>query len=84
MNWKELIDENGKAVIPDGVSAIDDYAFNGCTGLTSVEIPDGVTEIGEKAFAGCENLEEIRINKQWLLEDAESDELEWGYACTFH
>lgn len=71
MNWKELIDENGKAVIPDGVSAIDENAFNGCIGLTSVEIPDSVIEIGEKAFAGCENLEEIRINKQWLLEGAE-------------
>ena len=42
MTWKELIDENGRAVIPDGVSAIDDNAFKGCTGLTSVVIPKRV------------------------------------------
>ena len=32
--------------IPDGVEEIGDYAFNGCTSLSSVVIPSSVTEIG--------------------------------------
>ena len=32
---------------------INDYAFEGCTSLTSVTIPDSVTGIGSHAFDGC-------------------------------
>lgn len=52
MNFKALIDTNGKAVIPYGVTEIGWQAFDGCTRLTSVEIPDSVTEIGGYAFEG--------------------------------
>ena len=44
-------------VIPDGVTSIGDYAFDGCTSLTSVTIPDGVTSIGDDAFDGCDRLQ---------------------------
>ena len=36
---------------------IGDYAFNGCTSLTSITIPSSVTSIGNSAFSGCSNLE---------------------------
>ena len=32
---------------------IGDYAFFGCSRLTSITLPSGVTEIGEDAFWGC-------------------------------
>lgn len=39
-------------VIPESVTYIGNYAFEGCSGLTSVDIPDGVTIVGISAFAG--------------------------------
>ena len=39
--------------IPDGVTSIGAYAFEGCGSITSVVIPDSVTEIGMNAFKGC-------------------------------
>ncbi|MBE6209471.1 MAG: hypothetical protein E7128_04460 [Rikenellaceae bacterium] len=42
--------------IPEGVTEIGGYAFDGCTSLTNVTIGNGVTEIGESAFSGCSSL----------------------------
>ena len=36
--------------IPDGVTAIWDYAFSHCENLTSINIPDGITSIGMNVF----------------------------------
>ncbi len=56
---------SGSVVIPsnitygDGtynVTRIADYAFSGCTGLTSIAIPNTVTSIEKNAFSGCTGL----------------------------
>ena len=48
-------------IIPDSVTVIGDYAFEGCASLKSITFPDSVTKIGDSAFASCESLEEVII-----------------------
>ena len=38
-----------------------DYAFSGCSGLTSLTIPSSVTSIGWSAFEGCSGLTSIYV-----------------------
>lgn len=48
-------------ILPDGITAINKFAFYYCSGLTSVTIPDSVTNIGSYAFRGCTGLTSITI-----------------------
>ena len=56
-NDKEIKD----LVIPYGVTSIADYAFKGCTGLTSVSITNSVARIGNNAFNDCSSLATVYI-----------------------
>ena len=47
--------------VPDGVTSINDYAFEGCSSLTKVTIPLSVTSIGSSAFEKCIKLTSVRI-----------------------
>ena len=47
--------------IPSNVIGIGDYAFAGCSGLTSLTIPSNVTSIGECAFEECSDLTSLTI-----------------------
>ena len=60
---KTLIAGCKNSIIPtDGsVTSIGNYAFEGCTGLTSITIPDSVTSIGSWAFYGCNKIQTIYI-----------------------
>ena len=48
-------------VIPTSVDSIHNYAFSGCSSLTSVTFPNSVTSIGANAFSGCSSLTSITI-----------------------
>ena len=47
--------------IPNCVTNVGGWAFDGCASLTSITIPDSVTEIGWSAFEGCTSLKSITI-----------------------
>ena len=48
-------------IILNSITSIGNWAFSGCTGLTSITIPNSVTSIGNEAFNGCTSLKELRI-----------------------
>ena len=48
-------------IIPNSVTSIGEWAFNGRTSLTSIEIPNSVTSIGNHAFEYCSSLASIQI-----------------------
>ncbi len=50
-----------KITIKDGVTAIPDYAFEYCNGVTEVVIPDSVKNIGAGSFYQCSNLKTVTI-----------------------
>ncbi len=57
LNGEEVKD----LVIPNSVTSIGNYAFRGCSGLTSVTIPNSVTSIGSYAFSYCSGLTSVTI-----------------------
>lgn len=44
------------------VTAIDDYAFNTRSSLTSITLPDSIETIGSYAFSGCTSLTSINLS----------------------
>ena len=47
--------------IPNSVTSVDSYAFDGCTSLTSIIIPNSVTSISLCAFRYCTSLTSVTI-----------------------
>lgn len=64
-------------IIGDGVTSIGDWAFYGCTDLTTVVMPNGIKSIGRSAFYECKGLTSVNIPKT-----VTSIEEEAFYNCT--
>ena len=50
-----------KIEVPEGVTAIPDYAFNGCSYLEEIILPSTLTAIGDYAFYNCSALKTINL-----------------------
>ena len=48
-------------VIPNGTTAIKNYAFYNCSGLTSVTLPASLTSSGSAAFSTCTNIANVNF-----------------------
>ena len=57
--WNSHAGQISEVVIENGVTRISSHAFNGCIGLTSIEIPASVTSIGNRVFEGCHRLTSV-------------------------
>lgn len=50
----------------NGVRGIADYAFNGCSGVSSVTIGENVLRIGDNAFRDCSSLASVTVQEGLL------------------
>ena len=48
-------------ILQEGLKSVSQYAFKGCSSLSSINIPSTVTSIGTGAFSGCSSLSSINI-----------------------
>lgn len=56
-----LIPSSLQSVTVTGGSSVADYAFFGCSRITSITLPDGVASIGAHAFDGCSSLGSLSL-----------------------
>ena len=56
--------------IKAGTKWIGDWAFNGCSSLTSITLPNSVTSIGYVAFDGCSSLISIVVESDNTVYDS--------------
>ena len=49
--------------MPNTLTAIYGYAFNGCTSLETFVMPNSVTEINDEIFYGCTSLKNVTLSE---------------------
>ena len=60
--------------VPNGVNSIGDFAFFGCSDLTSIRLPLSLTSIGQCAFFHCNSLSSISLPKNLTTIDSSAFE----------
>ncbi len=68
---------DGRGIIPDRVTKIDNSVFENCTRLETIVIPDSVIAIDEWAFRYCYSLQSITIVTQEKDPDQSRERIEY-------
>ena len=77
-NTNELFIGCNNTKIPNSVTDIGKYAFQGCNGIISIVLPNSVTSIGEGAFVACNGLTSVILSNnlksigEWAFNDCTS------------
>ena len=68
----KLLNGCKNTIIPESVTAIESYAFEGHTGLVAIAIPAAVKTIGNGAFTACTGLTSVtsRIKTPYAIDDS--------------
>ncbi len=61
MIWYPNCSAHTEFKVPEGICALDDYAFSFCRSLRTVELPDTLVSIGARAFDGCASLRALTL-----------------------
>jgi len=80
--WNTYKSNITKIEIADGITAIGNYAFYGCTAITAVDIPLSVVSIGSYAFNSCSSLVYISHNAEATLGSSALPMFIGGYTIT--
>ena len=52
----DFLEDIKEIIIPEGITSIEENAFEGCTNLTTVILPGSLKHIGRNAFVNCKSL----------------------------
>lgn len=89
MTYSSITNIRNAEVVEIGshVTSIGEFAFSGCSDLTSMSIPDNVMSIGEFVFSGCSGLKSVTFSgKDKATVQGMSDYNEWYLpsGCVLH
>ena len=57
--WRSYKDSITRIFVGEGITYIDDYAFNGCSNLEAANLPETMIGIGYNAFSSCGKLSAV-------------------------
>ena len=58
-----------KVVLPEGVKAIGNNAFENCINLEEIELPNSLESLGSEAFINCTNLKKAEYGQNVSVND---------------
>ena len=63
INWSRFKNDKSikEVIVEDGITAIGNEAFYGCTNIESVQLPNTLQKIGTSAFFNCEKLNLLKL-----------------------
>lgn len=76
--WQCPSSVSGTVSIPDGVTAVADFAFAHCTRVEALQVPDTVLSVGYGAFLGC-GITEITVSALCQVNSATGADIEIHY-----